>query len=547
MKKFLVILLSVAMVLTVLTGCGSNNAGNESSTNSGANSSGTSSQATNSGSENTNSGSQETLDVTQYKGGDLVISTASAFNNFFTPYQAGNASVWGMFCMEPLGKKIVGTVDDYQLILAESIDIDEENFTMTIHLRQGVTFHSGDPCNAEDVAWTIQSWIDYGRGAQIGNPVSVTEVDEYTVEVKWDAFNVNYKTWILPTMIFSKQTFDKIGLDAMMTSFDGTGPYVMDEYVEDYSLSFTRNENYWQPHDYGPDTITFLYISDPTSMAASVMNGDVDYMPIDAPEIKELFINSGWELVPQYANAGNVSYLVPITNVEDDPWYNLKVREAVFTHGLDLNGIANAIVGDSGYHTDAIGYKDSTYYDEGLEFTSLDYDLAKQMLADAGYPDGFSTKIYTGSTGTVIATAVQGELEKIGITAKVETVEMTDLQKIWAGENTEGGLMVGALYFPDPILDRLNKFYGPYGSMSGATTWSQEEYDLYDKIATARTMEEQDQLIYDFCVEFVQKQFHFLPLASAVGSVAISEHMLMGEMAGYGLSYTDIMKIGYKE
>ena len=525
MKKFLVILLSVAMVLTVLTGCGSNNAGNK----------------------NGNSGSSETVDVTQYKGGDLVISTASAFNNFFTPYQAGNANVWGMFCMEPLGKKIVGTVDDYQLILAESIDIDEENFTMTIHVRQGVTFHSGDPCNAEDVAWTIQSWIDYGRGAQIGNPVSVTEVDEYTVEVKWDAFNVNYKTWILPTMIFSKQTFDKIGLDAMMTSFDGTGPYVMDEYVEDYSLSFTRNENYWQPHDYGPDTITFLYISDPTSMAASVMNGDVDYMPIDAPEIKELFINSGWELVPQYANAGNVSYLVPITNVEDDPWYNLKVREAVFTHGLDLNGIANAIVGDSGYHTDAIGYKDSTYYDEGLEFTSLDYDLAKQMLADAGYSDGFSTKIYTGSTGTVIATAVQGELEKIGITAKVETVEMTDLQKIWAGENTEGGLMVGALYFPDPILERLNKFYGPYGSMSGATTWSQEEYDLYDKIATARTMEEQDQLIYDFCVEFVQKQFHFLPLASAVGSVAISEHMLMGEMAGYGLSYTDIMKIGYKE
>ena len=123
MKKFLVILLSVAMVLTVLTGCGSNNAGNK----------------------NGNSGSSETVDVTQYKGGDLVISTASAFNNFFTPYQAGNANVWGMFCMEPLGKKIVGTVDDYQLILAESIDIDEENFTMTIHDCSKIVFHYFSP------------------------------------------------------------------------------------------------------------------------------------------------------------------------------------------------------------------------------------------------------------------------------------------------------------------------------------------------------------------------------------------------------------------
>ena len=105
----------------------------------------------------------------------------------------------------------------------------------------------------------------------------------------------------------------------MMTSFNGTGPYVMDTYVEDYSLSFTRNEDYWQEHDWGPDTVTFLYTSDATSMAASVLNGDVDYMVMDAPETMELFEANGWELVPQFANAGNVSFVIPITNVPDDP------------------------------------------------------------------------------------------------------------------------------------------------------------------------------------------------------------------------------------
>ena len=64
----------------------------------------------------------------QYKGGDVVLATDSVFNNFFTPYQAGNAIAWGSFCMEPLGKKIQGTADDYDLVLAESFDVDEENF-----------------------------------------------------------------------------------------------------------------------------------------------------------------------------------------------------------------------------------------------------------------------------------------------------------------------------------------------------------------------------------------------------------------------------------
>ena len=232
----------------------------------------------------------------QYKGGDVVLATDSVFNNFFTPYQAGNAIAWGSFCMEPLGKKIQGTADDYDLVLAESFDVDEENFLVTIQVKQGIKFHDGTPLTAEDVAWTIQSWIDYGRGAQIGNPTEVRQTGDYTVEVQYPEFNVNYKTWLLPMQIFCKHTFDTIGLDAMMTSFNGTGPYVMDTYVEDYSLSFTRNEDYWQEHDWGPDTVTFLYTSDATSMAASVLNGDVDYMVMDAPETMELFEANGWEL-----------------------------------------------------------------------------------------------------------------------------------------------------------------------------------------------------------------------------------------------------------
>ena len=538
MKKLFALCLALLMLTSLITACGSKTepeatdpAGTESVT-----------QA-----QDPQDSDESVEDYKKYSGGDLVLSTASVFNNFFTPYQAGNANVWGSFCMEPLGRKIQGTADDYTLVLAESFDIDEENCLVTIKVKEGIQFHDGTPLTAEDVAWTIQSWIDYGRGSQIGNPTEVRQTGDYTLEVQFPAFNVNYKTWLLPMQIFCKHTFDTIGLDAMMTSFNGTGPYVMDEYVEDYSLSFTRNENYWQDHSWGPDTVTFLYMSDATSMAASVMNGDVDYMIMDTPETMELFEANGWELVPQFANAGNVSYLIPVTNIADDPWANVKVREAVFAHGIDLQGAATAIVGTAGYHTDAIGYKDATYYDEGLEFTSLDYDLAKQMLADAGYPDGFETTIISMPTTQIQATVVQAELKKLGIEAEVETLEMTEMQKYWNGENEEGGLMVGSLYFADPILDRLDKFYGPYGSMSGCTAWSDEEIALYDKIRSASSIEEQDTLIYDFCIQFVQKEYHFLPLANAVGRAAVSDRLILGDMASLGLSYWDPLQVGFKQ
>ena len=238
--------------------------------------------------------------------------------------------------------------------------------------------------------------------------------------------------------------------------------------------------------------------------------------------------------------------MIPITNVPDDPWSNVKVREAVFSHGIDLVGAAAAIVGEAGYHTDAIGYKEATYYDEGLEFTSLDYELAKKMLAEAGYPDGFKTRIVADATTQTQATVIQAELKKLGIEAEVEMPDMNEMQKFWTGENTAGGLMVGAMYFADPILDRLDKFYGPYGYMAGCTDWTDEEYALYDNIRSAKSIEEQDELIYKFCVQFVQKDFHFLPIANAVGRAAVSDRLILGNMASLGISYWNPNMVGCK-
>ena len=90
----------------------------------------------------------------------------------------------------------------------------------------------------------------------------------------------------------------------------------------------------------------------------------------------------------------------------------------------------------------------------------------------------------------------------------------------------------------------MDKFYGPYGYMAGCTDWTDEEYALYDNIRSAKSIEEQDELIYKFCVQFVQKDFHFLPIANAVGRAAVSDRLILGDMASLGISYWNPNMVG---
>ena len=178
-------------------------------------------------------------------GGDLVLPFTSTMGEFFNPYKQGNLIEYGWPCYEPLAQ--LKPDGQWHPCLAESWEVDGEGHTITVKLRQGVTFHNGDTLDADDLVFTLQSRLDYGTASAIGNPSAVEKVDDYTVRVRWDAFSLDYELWILKEYVYSKSAVEDNGLDWILNNMVGTGPYVMSEFIPDVHLRFTRSDSYWRP------------------------------------------------------------------------------------------------------------------------------------------------------------------------------------------------------------------------------------------------------------------------------------------------------------
>lgn len=452
---------------------------------------------------------------TPIKGGTMVFATDQMLNSMFNPYEAGNAVDWAWLCLETLGYQNPGSTE-WHLLLADSFEVDAETATATIKVKQGVTFHNGDTLDAYDVAFSIQAWNDFGRGATIGSPVSVTVVDDYTVQVKYDAFSLNITDWLMGCFIYSKETFEEHGVDWMLTNMVGTGPYMMTEFLPDVSITYERYDNYWNAYDYGPDKVEYLYISEPTTMLAAFLSGEVDFFKTTSAEVVEQLKEYGFEPQQMLGGTEFVHYAIPMTTIEDDPLSNQAVRQAIYMYGIDWDAYAYALLGDMGYHTDSIGAAGCPYYDESLEVSTFDRQKAIDLIAQAGYPDGFETTIYTDANNIASATILQSELGQLNIDADVEVLDSTILQEYMNGAQKAGGIITFNLGFGTAQMDRFNKFYSYKGAMAGCTTWSQEEKDLYDKASAALTQEEQNQYVYDYVKQYVQIDSDFWPVANAM-------------------------------
>lgn len=317
-----------------------------------------------SGNAEAGSSSSTSQETTFVKGGTMTIATNQQFNSMFNPYQAGNAVDWGWPCLETLGFQYPG--QGWQLLLADSFDVDASSGLVTIGVKKGIKFHNGDTLDAEDVAFSIQAWVDYGRGATIGNPSSVTVKDEYTVEVKYDVFSLNIQDWLLTAFIFSKTAFEENGLDWMLTHMVGTGPYKMVGFTPDVSIEYERWDGYRDEYTKGPEKIKVLYITEETTTLAAFLSGDVTFFKTTSAETVQQLNAYGFNPETMVGGTEFVHYAIPMTVVDGDPLCKKEVRQAIYLYGIDWDAYAYALLGDMGYHTDSIGAAGCPYYDESL-------------------------------------------------------------------------------------------------------------------------------------------------------------------------------------
>ena len=471
------------------------------------------------------SGAGTTIEGEHRIGGTLYFGTSDVLGEFFSPYKQGSLTAYGWPCYQPLAWKRESL--EWEPCLAESWERDDDACTMTLHLVQNAHFSDGNPMTAEDVVFSLASRKDYGTDSTIGSPSSVEATDDYTVVITWPSFSLSYEDWILTQFIFSKKTFDENGLDWMLNNMMGTGPYKLTEFIPDVSLTFERNENYWGEEEAAPDTIKFLYMSDATTMLAAFLGEEIDKFTTAEPEIVNQVTAAGFEGVPMKQSAEAQYLAIPLSVDSSDPLFNQEVRQAIYMYGVDWDTMAMGLGGSVGYHTDAIGLSGMTYYDTSLEKSSYDPEKAKQMLADAGYPNGFTTTIYTSAPFAAAATVLQDSLKELNIQAECEFVDYSLVQSDYiSAKAVKSGICITTLYFPTtPQNDRFVKHINPgatYGASS--TQWTDQIKAEWEAVTIARTQEEEDTALRIYVDDYVHNMCQIWPMYNTSTLIFVSKY-----------------------
>ncbi len=322
--------------------------------------------------------------------------------------------------------------------LAESWEQDVAGKSITYKLKQGVKFQDGTDFNAEAVKWNIDQLLAADK-AEFRNVASVEAVDAHTVKLNlksWDSTMLESVTNFL--WIMSPTAFEKLGQDTFSKQPVGTGAFVVDQFEQDVKVTFKKNENYWQAGKPYLDGLEFHIINDPLIASASFKTGDVDgYLMAPTSTLKELEGEANIVKLTSGLGARAGGFITDSAN-PNSPFADVKVRKAM-GHAIDSEAITKSLYGDTVINTNQWGVSTSWSYSPSVEGQPYDPDKAKQLLAEAGYPNGFKTKLTGGSADSDRLTAVQAYLKEVGIDAQIEIVEigkykdMTGAKAAWDG------------------------------------------------------------------------------------------------------------------
>lgn len=334
--------------------------------------------------------------------------------------------------------------------LAEDWKVSDDGLTYTFMLREGVKFHNGEEFNAEAVVKNFERWMtsgDSGKFAYYASMFGGFKGDEghviKSVEAKDDmtvVFTLNRpqapflkNLAMTPFSIAAPGEWDKLETEPV-----GTGPFKFVDWKRNDRITLEKNENYWKEGLPKLDKVIFRAIPDNSNRLNALKTGEIHLMdgvnPSDVEEIKQ-----NEDLQAFFRPSMNVGYLG--FNTEMEPFNDKKVRQAL-NHAVDKESLIKAF-----YEGQAEPAKNPmppviAGYNEEIDAYPFDLEKAKQLLAEAGYPDGFKTELWAMPVprpympdGKKAAEAIAANFEKIGVEAEIVSYEWgTYLEKAQKGE-----------------------------------------------------------------------------------------------------------------
>ena len=303
-------------------------------------------------------------------------------------------------------------------LLAASEEVSEDGLTYTITLRDDVTFHSGKQLTSADVKASVEAVTaedsTSARKSAFAVISGIETPDDSTVVFTLSQRSISFLYNLAYIWIVNADAED------LTTTEDGTGPYTLDEWKQGSTLTLTRWDDYWgEPAANGE--VVFEYFTDATAQNNALLTGEIDVITsIQSPDALEQFASND-----DYTISEGTSTTKELLAFNDRvaPFDNALVRKAVYS-AIDTEKLLTSIWGDYGTLIGSMVPPTDPWYEDLTDVNPYDVDLAKQQLAEAGYPDGFEFTLDTPSYDPhpVVAEFLQSQLAEVGITVNINTI-----------------------------------------------------------------------------------------------------------------------------
>ena len=389
--------------------------------------------------------------------------------------------------------------------LAESKEISPDGLIYTFYLRDGVVFHNGRKLTAEDVKYSIErttnpltrspgagfySMIEGFDAWYAGEAEELTGVrvlDESTVKFTLSRPDATFLHVLALNFssIVPKESVDEYGADFGRNPV-GSGAFAMTEWIPGQRVVLEANRDYWRIGIPKLDGIVFEIGLDPTVALLKFRQGEADILGDGIPPSQFLEVMEDPEYADNVIEGGQLHTGYVTMNVKIPPFDNSDVRKAVNT-AVNKERIIKIINGRAVPANQPLPPTMPGYADD-YEGYAYDVEAARSMLAEAGFPSGFSTELYVANVdpNPRIAQAIQQDLAEIGITVEIRSLAQANV--IAAGGEPDqapmiwSGGMAWIADFPDP-----SNFYGPIlggaGAVQGGWNWSWYSNDDLDERA----------------------------------------------------------------
>ncbi len=328
--------------------------------------------------------------------------------------------------------------------LLDNWRVSDDLKTWTLNLRKGVTFNNGDPFVADDVVFTMNEWLRESVGSSllgmVGDYLDPTEIEKVSdhqvkLHLKRPEIAVPEHLFHYPALILNHRTFE----GDFIKRPHGTGPYTLELYREGERCVVKRREDYWQKGADGKplpymDGMTFIDMgSEMAPQIAAIRSGEIDVIDLSDAGGTDVYqtLKDDGEISVQPSTTGQTRLLRMRVDVK--PWTDERVRNALklCQHREKILALAYFGQGMEGqdFH---VCPKHPEYCDKPIP--AYDPDKARQLLKEAGYPDGVNVNLAVGSDWTDVvryAEVLKQDAAPAGFRINIQTMPTSQYWEKW--------------------------------------------------------------------------------------------------------------------